>query len=65
MRLQYSAGIRRLMPPIQGHTPSRNGAGGWLVFWQTVGAVLLGIVLARWVWLLLSPAGAALPENCR
>lgn len=61
MRLQYSAGIRRLMPPIRGHSSSSHGTGRGLAFWQTAGAALLGIVLARWVWLLLSPAGAALP----
>lgn len=61
MRLQYSASIRRLMPPTQGHSSSPHGTERWLAFWQTAGAALLGIVLARWVWLLLSPAGAALP----
>lgn len=63
MRLQYGARIRQLMTirPAQGHSPSHDGNWGWLVLWQTAGAALLGIVLARWFWLLLSPAGAALP----
>lgn len=32
----------------------------WLS-WQALGAALLGVMIARWTWLLFAPAGAAMP----
>jgi len=38
-----------------------SGVARQLFSWQALGAALLGIMLARWTWVLFAPAGTAVP----
>ena len=51
-----------MMPAISARPSGRLGGIARRLFsWQTLGAALLGIVLARWVWVLFAPESPAMP----
>lgn len=50
------------MPVIAASLAGKPGALARQVFsWHALGAAILGAVLAKWTWVLLSPASAAMP----
>lgn len=50
------------MPDISARTSGKIGGVAQRFFsWRGLGAALLGVMLAKWTWVLLAPAGPAMP----
>ncbi len=62
MRLGIRLWPQGRRPDISAWTSGRIGGVAQRFFsWQGLGAALLGVMLAKWSWVLLAPAGPAMP----
>lgn len=62
MRLRVKPWPRGGMPVIAASFAGKPGAlAGRVLSWPSLGAALVGIMLAKWTWALLAPASPAMP----
>lgn len=61
MRLRMKLWPQGGMPAISQPLGKLSALAGRFASWQSLGAALLGIMLAKWAWVLLAPASPAMP----
>ena len=59
LRTQKTGGIMRLGRWLSAGAASEGGAVAPSLLWRMLGALVFGVMLARWSWLLLAPHPAA------